>query len=567
MDSISAQPISSHGPDIVALEQRLRIASDDRRRLTVMCELVAAVGEDDPEYAIRMAGDGYRLATLLGDIGAAAQLLYLRGRSQIARSDIDPAIRDLSESFTLASDLELYDLAATGALAIGRAYDATGAHREALDWFSSALEIGRRHNLPGAQADALESLGTLRTDLGDYARALGHYLDCLALREDVSDSDGRGRVLMAVGVVYARSGNFGSAFDYYSQALETFRASGNRYQEVRALTHLGNLHFDRGELETALELGLTSVTIYEALGDREHLARALSMIGKIYDRKGSSREALEFQMKAYDLVKSNTDEGLLLTILLEIGRLHSASGAFQEALFVFDQAMRIARERDDSYMEHEFHLAISTVYERLGRFAKALEHFKQFVALRDRLIGRERQKEMAELQVRYELDKAERERELYRLKAQHLETEMRLKQNELTAMALNLLQKKEMLEQLQRQLESLKGGDDGDGSMADVDRILREIRENRNADNEWKSFEQQLDNLHQDFIRRLSERYPSLTPTELKICSLTRLNLQAKDIANLLFTSVRTIHAHRYNIRKKLDLASDISLTTFLVGV
>jgi len=563
MEPISAKNNAFHSPEIVAIEQRLLIASDDRRRLAVICELVVAVEEDDPGYAARMAGEGYHLATVLGDIETVASLLYRRGRCRLALEETGDAIRDLSEAFSLASDLGGHELAAAAALAIGRASDAS---RDALDWLSSALEIGRRNDLLEAQADALESLGDLRTELGDYARALGHYLDCLALRESISDADGRGRVLMAIGVVYARSGNFGSAFDYYSQALETFRASGNRYQEVQALTHLGNLHFDRGELETALELGLTSVTIYEALGDREHLARALSVVGKIYDRKGSAREAMEFQMKAYDLVKSNTEEGLLLAILLEIGRLHSASGAFQEALFVFDQAIRIARERDDSYMEHEFHLAISVVYERLGRFSKSLEHFKQFVALRDRLIGRERQKEMAELQVRYELDKAERERELYRLKAQHLETEMRLKQNELTAMALNLVQKKEMLEQLQRQLETLKGGSDGAGSV-DVERILREIRENRNADNEWKSFEQQLDNLHQDFIRRLSERYSSLTPTELKICSLTRLNLQAKDIANLLFTSVRTIHAHRYNIRKKLDLASDISLTTFLVGV
>ncbi len=565
---MSSEVVDMNRGRIDSIERKLRHAHNGSGRIAVLREL-AADGIRDPEYVLRVAGEGYHEATKAREFDAAAEFLHLRGVAQYGLSNYDAAIRDLSESFALAHDLELHEPAARTALALGRSYADLGDHRNAIDRFAAVLDLCGRHDMPGIRADALESLGGLRTNLGEYAKALGHYFESLAVREAGADAGGAGRVLMAIGVVDTLTGNLGSAFDRFTAALGSFRGSGDRYREVTALMHLGQLHFDRGELVAALDRSLTSIAIYESLGDRLNLARALSMVGGIHERSGRMDEALDAQMKAYELLSPGEEDGLALELLLAIGRLNAAGGALQEAMFVFKQALGMARDRDDPRMQYEFHRAISDVYEKLERPAKALEHFKRYTALRESMIGLERQKEMAEQVVRYELERAEREREIYRLRVQHLETEVRLKQNELTALALNLVQKKELLEELESNVESLRraGAPQGGSGQVDVDHILRQIRSNKSSDGEWKAFEQQLDNLHQDFIRRLSERYTTLTPAELKVCSLTRLDLQAKDIANLLFASVRTIHAHKYNIRRKLTLPSDVSLTTFLVGV
>lgn len=83
----------------------------------------------------------------------------------------------------------------------------------------------------------------------------------------------------------------------------------------------------------------------------------------------------------------------------------------------------------------------------------------------------------------------------------------------------------------------------------------------------WKEFETRFENVHHDFYNVLRELYPELTPTEIKICSFLRLNMTSKDIAVLTSRSVRTIESTRTNIRKKLNLSPETSLTGYLLSI
>lgn len=75
-----------------------------------------------------------------------------------------------------------------------------------------------------------------------------------------------------------------------------------------------------------------------------------------------------------------------------------------------------------------------------------------------------------------------------------------------------------------------------------------------------------LEQSKHSFARRLSERFPTLTPTELKVCSLLKLSMRTREIASLMQTSVRNIESHRYWIRKKLGISKSTNLSTFLTA-
>jgi len=70
--------------------------------------------------------------------------------------------------------------------------------------------------------------------------------------------------------------------------------------------------------------------------------------------------------------------------------------------------------------------------------------------------------------------------------------------------------------------------------------------------------------LNQD-IDVFRERYSKLTPRELDICSLIRRGKNSKEISTKLNLALVTIHTHRQQIRRKLDLSNkSINLSTFL---
>lgn len=74
-----------------------------------------------------------------------------------------------------------------------------------------------------------------------------------------------------------------------------------------------------------------------------------------------------------------------------------------------------------------------------------------------------------------------------------------------------------------------------------------------------------LNDLISPFINQLSKDFMSLTPSEIQICNMIKNGLSTKEIANLRGLSVSTLHRHRENIRKKLNITNrKINLTTYL---
>lgn len=63
----------------------------------------------------------------------------------------------------------------------------------------------------------------------------------------------------------------------------------------------------------------------------------------------------------------------------------------------------------------------------------------------------------------------------------------------------------------------------------------------------------------------LLEKYPDLSPAELRICELLSLNMTSRTIAGLTNRSIRTIEYTRNNIRKKMKLTKPENLVSHLI--
>ena len=68
------------------------------------------------------------------------------------------------------------------------------------------------------------------------------------------------------------------------------------------------------------------------------------------------------------------------------------------------------------------------------------------------------------------------------------------------------------------------------------------------------TFEIQMDELHQDFFRRLKEKYPSLSTNDLRLCAYIKIGLNSKEIAEIMSILPSSIFISRSRIRKKMAL-------------
>ena len=71
-------------------------------------------------------------------------------------------------------------------------------------------------------------------------------------------------------------------------------------------------------------------------------------------------------------------------------------------------------------LESDLRFTLAQAYAALGVYAEAYEHSREYAALREILFGQERQRAVAEMQARFDVERAEREREMFRFKSEHL---------------------------------------------------------------------------------------------------------------------------------------------------
>lgn len=146
-----------------------------------------------------------------------------------------------------------------------------------------------------------------------------------------------------------------------------------------------------------------------------------------------------------------------------------------------------------------------------------------------------------------------------------LESELDFKSYELMLTMRYLIRKTDTLREIRDKLDSLK-----ETSAKLPARFVREMEQiiDHGLDTqteEWQNVMKNLKLSHEGFFRKLKQKYPSLTPNDLRLCSYLRMNFTTKEIANLTNISSRAVEIGRYRLRAKLNLPHDTNLTEFLI--
>ncbi len=146
---------------------------------------------------------------------------------------------------------------------------------------------------------------------------------------------------------------------------------------------------------------------------------------------------------------------------------------------------------------------------------------------------------------------------------QFAQSQVQTKDAELASVTMNLVQKAQLVQTVHSSLRKLKD-DLSPEQQKQVDQLLKLIQEGGKLDDAWEQFTQQFDQVHIDFHQRLMELFPYLTKNDIKLCSYLRMGLSTKEIASLMFVTVRAVEVSRSRLRKRLDLPPETKLTTFI---
>ncbi len=153
----------------------------------------------------------------------------------------------------------------------------------------------------------------------------------------------------------------------------------------------------------------------------------------------------------------------------------------------------------------------------------------------------------------------------YEVGKNRLESELDSKSYELMLTMRYLIEKNEIMTELNQQIVQLKAQSSKfpQKFVREMERIINNGLNSQTE--EWKNAMNSLKMYQQGFFKRMLEKYPQLTPNDLRLCSYLRMNFTSKEIAKLLNISGRAVEISRYRLRRKLNIDHDINLTEFLI--
>lgn len=162
--------------------------------------------------------------------------------------------------------------------------------------------------------------------------------------------------------------------------------------------------------------------------------------------------------------------------------------------------------------------------------------------------------------------KRESARKIADLKQEYLQRELRNKSKELLNYTIMLEKRNELLQRLKSILVR-EVNDPAAPPTALQLKLIDIIDKNISNRDDWQIFKVHFDAANSDFLDKLKERHPELTPSDLRFCGFLKMNLTSKEISSLLSISLRSIEVKRYRLRKKLKLEHDQNLIEYLMQV
>jgi DNA-binding CsgD family transcriptional regulator len=212
-------------------------------------------------------------------------------------------------------------------------------------------------------------------------------------------------------------------------------------------------------------------------------------------------------------------------------------------------------ERVVPYFQHQCLVRMASAKGRLGDFEGAYLMLTQAQDLKEKLHTAKVKNEIGSLRLLMKLEREEHEKEIQRMKAEQTE-------RELGNTTLQFLAQTELLADLRNDLLKIAG------KIPPTEPGARELRERIKRlpceSVDWEKFDRQFQAVHPEFIRRLTERAPDLTVTEVRICTMLRMNLKSHEIAQIFCISEAGVEFHRKHIRKKLKLEREEKLPLVL---
>ncbi|MFT6500724.1 MAG: DNA-binding CsgD family transcriptional regulator [Crocinitomicaceae bacterium] len=409
------------------------------------------------------------------------------------------------------------------------------------------------------KAACLHQIGNAHFYFHDYTQALNLYKETLKAYRKRENDYVYVQSMNTIGLCYRELNNLESSSSYFNSLLNYSKNTKNRVWQSVSIGNLAANNVAEGNYSSASERIETALEIDEKESNWIIAIDHLLILGEI-----------KLHLKEFEEAKKIEERINAYMILLKEPHPRKAT------LFPFLAKVAIYKSNPELaslYMDSAF-----TINDSLSKTFNGIK------------VSRAMQKVLLE-QTNNEakFEKLKQEKELWirngiiilliiivaiiflifrqnRLKAKNSELAIHLQRQatiiELEHLKSTVIEKNELVDSIKKELNQSNEklltsiADSNSNVNNEAHEIILEQLRNSSllTDQSWREFVLLFEEVHIDYLNRLNKKWSNLTPSEMRLLVLSRLNLGNAEMASMLGVGTNAIRQVKSRLRKKLDL-------------
>ncbi len=507
-----------------------------------------------------------------------------------------------------------------------RSSENTNKNPDSSIWYAiKGLEITSQYDdeyYKNKEVQLLINTGIAYSIKSDYVRSIKYYLKAVNLSESIisqypEEKEYYQKALIIcysnIGILYYLDKKYLKSIEIFKKSIPLIEKSGTKEQLGQLYNNIGVNYFALKKYQKALDYYQKALDFFKKTNSRKDIAMSYSNIGEVYSSINEREKALSYLKKAVEIKKETDDNYGLEVAYYNMAKLYFDEGNFENAVKYANKSLNIARIIDNQHdIINDLDL-LSRSYAANNQYKEAYKSLLQLKKINDSIFNENKEKQLQELQTKYETKQKENEIMLFKekekknrlerqmiisgifllsiifiliivslynkrknekklmekelekkkLNEEKLNKEITFKTKQLTTHALNMMQKNSMLNDLKQQLEVISAESKPENKVA-LTRLKKMIETNLKSEKDWETFRIYFEQIDNGFYSRLTKMFPKLNNNDLRHCALIKLNMNLKETAAVLNLSPNTIKSARNRLKKKLNLSPEDDLSIYI---
>ncbi|MGB1216537.1 MAG: tetratricopeptide repeat protein [Saprospiraceae bacterium] len=283
---------------------------------------------------------------------------------------------------------------------------------EILSLGEEVLKLSRKYGEKENEFLGLNAIAVYYGARQDFKMAMLHFRKALDKSKEIGYHHGSANCLINIGTIYANLFNYDDALDRYITILKEYKDVLGDNTELIILNNIGNIYYTQSKLDKALEYFERSMSMASHINYKGMVAHTMAQISRTLVAKKEYEKALEYACKSEEMLKG-TDyaEGKQINYVT-LGNIYYKLKNYDTALKYVGKGIVSAKQLKDTVTEMRGYKLMSNILKDMKMFEKALEYQLVYAQAQEQYAMDQRNRQIIDLEIRYEVEKKEKEIEI-----------------------------------------------------------------------------------------------------------------------------------------------------------